>query len=178
MLAYFVLKYDLLYILRNTLVWFYHSDIANFKYALIFLSIRIVELVLEVARTLIHWKYYIQKMYNSDVHERLIGSFLENADNETGNNSRLQRLLEDFQSIGISGNDHNAELTKVKYEEVKDLIDYEQCVICLCNLSDSSSGYLVSPPCSSKHIFHSSCLENWQKESSTCPMCKSKILKL
>ena len=39
------------------------------------------------------------------------------------------------------------------------------CAICLCDIE-----HKVKLSC--KHIFHKECIEEWQKRSNTCPLCR------
>ena len=44
------------------------------------------------------------------------------------------------------------------------------CSICLENIEASECTWT---PC--LHVFHSSCLTEWSKQSTTCPICRTKI---
>ena len=41
------------------------------------------------------------------------------------------------------------------------------CCICLCDIHD---GKTKVSPCN--HVFHSVCIEEWNKKSNTCPLCR------
>lgn len=49
--------------------------------------------------------------------------------------------------------------------------DCEKCTICLCELEETVNKY--TNVCN--HFYHKGCIERWLKNSSNCPICKSKI---
>jgi hypothetical protein len=63
-------------------------------------------------------------------------------------------------------------LSKTTFDHLTDRVNKE-CSICLCDFTDEDE---VTPlPCSTKHYFHSICIEDWLKVNNVCPLCKTEI---
>ncbi|KAL3087659.1 hypothetical protein niasHS_009867 [Heterodera schachtii] len=48
-----------------------------------------------------------------------------------------------------------------------------ECAICLGNYEPKES--VDKLPCEGKHEFHTSCIQLWFKQNTTCPLCRTKI---
>lgn len=49
--------------------------------------------------------------------------------------------------------------------------DASECPICIQPITDELSDQVVTTPCG--HLFHTACIDEWKKVSSTCPLCRS-----
>ncbi|KAL3075984.1 hypothetical protein niasHS_011345 [Heterodera schachtii] len=64
-------------------------------------------------------------------------------------------------------------INKVTQRIVQEGEPSAECAICLGNYElDQSVDKL---PCEGKHEFHTSCIQLWFKQNSTCPLCRTKI---
>ena len=48
--------------------------------------------------------------------------------------------------------------------------DHSECSICLCEFE--AEELVTVLPCDVRHYFHSECIRDWSKRSTTCPLCK------
>jgi len=81
-----------------------------------------------------------------------------------------------FRNGMLHGTKVAAEGTFEKQKIVKfgspDLNGYEQCSICLEDFSTDPRQEIRQTSCSSKHVFHATCLKGWLKVGNNCPLCR------
>eukprot|EP00931_Biecheleriopsis_adriatica_P067854 TRINITY_DN41917_c0_g1_i1.p1 TRINITY_DN41917_c0_g1~~TRINITY_DN41917_c0_g1_i1.p1 ORF type:complete len:396 (-),score=78.03 TRINITY_DN41917_c0_g1_i1:82-1269(-) len=48
-----------------------------------------------------------------------------------------------------------------------------QCMVCLCNFEKDEEVRRL--PCSGSHVFHASCIDEWLRRCTDCPICKTNV---
>ena len=66
-------------------------------------------------------------------------------------------------------------LNTVRYQDVKDNLDYNECSICLDPFNEDPDGELIYLPCNENHIFHAKCIKEWLQNKRECPLCKNRV---
>ena len=89
--------------------------------------------------------------------------------------------IEDIEEEDIEDVEEEEDIEDI--EDVLEDIENEQCKICLldlstpCEIQQTSFGvtpsYVHLMDC--EHIFHLGCIDEWMKESTTCPYCRTPI---
>ena len=62
-------------------------------------------------------------------------------------------------------------------QKVQDWEGAGSCAICMEDFKQDGD-FVAELGCSSKHIFHTKCLQGWIKKSKTCPLCREEIPEL
>lgn len=65
---------------------------------------------------------------------------------------------------------HFEKLKRVKYDDIKDTLSHDECSICIYPFNEKQEENLIYLPCSKAHIFHETCILEWLKRSSNCPL--------
>ena len=69
-----------------------------------------------------------------------------------------------------------SKLTTITLEEIEQIGDVQECIICFFPFSDEKKEDFVQLKCHEKHIFHSNCLKEWfMKGNVTCPNCRKTV---
>jgi hypothetical protein len=75
-----------------------------------------------------------------------------------------------YQAIHANQRPNYEQLKRVSYEEEKDRLDSEDCSICIMPFNEDPDEKLLYLPCNRKHIFHETCIVEWLKQQSDCPL--------
>ncbi|KAG8053018.1 hypothetical protein GUJ93_ZPchr0001g30568 [Zizania palustris] len=73
------------------------------------------------------------------------------------------------------GEDAIAALPKFEYHDTGDECDRWECAICLCAVADGEEARQL-PRC--MHLFHRGCVDMWLMAHTSCPVCRTEVIKL
>lgn len=81
-----------------------------------------------------------------------------------------QKIIQNRQNMQIKNMLKNAAKLKINFTELQ---AGNECPICFEEFKNSDD--IVCLPCNRNHVFHESCIGEWVKRNSSCPLCKTVV---
>jgi hypothetical protein len=75
---------------------------------------------------------------------------------------------------GVTQRRFDANVERIVIQEVSKDSEDMTCSICLVELSVGSEAIRLPSPC--LHVYHEDCILKWFDKSSTCPLCRRRVL--
>ena len=93
--------------------------------------------------------------------------------NKSNQSNRVMKIINKLESLTFI----NGSLVDSKGKIVKTLEkEDDKCGICLADYGDTPDDKIITLPC--KHHFHSDCNKAWMTDHSSCPFCRSVVIKV